>query len=155
MRPVKLITDVVVEEVLCSGASMSIHGFNPNQSICYATDEVLHTSSVQRYVVPVKQWMIERCCGKSSIAGMCLAEACTEGREVTVDYIAVSPQLEDTIGKYIKILSSELENAKSEANTYRQVGEAWKLDFQKLSKKYAEASFWQRLKYLFTGRMEE
>lgn len=169
MRTVKLIKDVVIEEVLCDKMdSIECRFFNPfTMSNVYETNEVLATQSVERYVVPIKHWFNYKCCGKAP-AGLCLAEGCPEGYSLEEDYIAMSPKIDETLGKYVGILVSE-------ATKYRELA-----DFEKAAKErgYAEisearkevgrltikvwdtedkvntASFWKRLKYLFTGRFD-
>lgn len=148
MRLVKLITGVTVEEVPCSGTHLE--GYTQNSSPSYSTNELLHTSSYHRYVVPVKEWITSRCCGKTGSATLCLAEACKDW-ENNVDYIAMSPEVDETIGKYIKIISNELAVKEEERAFYMQQFLNHKEALSKLTNKVVTASFWKRLKYLFTG----
>lgn len=156
MRTVKLIKDVVIEEVLCDKMdSIECRFFNPfTMSNVYETNEVLATQSVERYVVPIKHWFNYKCCGKAP-AGLCLAEGCPEGYSLEEDYIAMSPKIDETLGKYIDILVSEIKNKTGESDKYRialNTEISNRERYESLQRFVVNtASFWKRLKYLFTG----
>lgn len=170
MRKVKLITDVAIEEVLCDRLdSIECRFFNPaTMSIVHQTNEVLATQSVEKHVVPIKSWVEYKCCGNSGIRGICLAEGCREGHSKEEGYIAMSPKIDETLGKYIEILNKETQRNKELAEferkrkeeTYSELLEARKGLGKSMGKLtdlislVQEASFWKRLKYLFTGRLD-
>jgi len=155
MRPVKLITGVNVEMVLCDRMdSLEVRIFNPNNSSpCYGTTELLNTS-VKRHVVPIKHWV--NCYYKSSASEGVMPHHINDKAELITeeDYIAVSPELDETLGKYTRIIASECETVKLQEQNTRHFLELSQKNLETVCSNIDEASFWKRLKYLFTGRMK-
>jgi hypothetical protein len=69
-------------------------------------------------------------------------------------YIAVNPELDETLGKYINLISSEANEKVEEA--YRKRDYYWQESdrLKGVINSFDKASFWVRLGYLFTGRMK-
>lgn len=165
MRKVKLIKDVVIEEVLCDNLnSIECRFFNPaTMSVVHETNEALATKSVERYVVPIKSWVEYKCCGNSGIRGMCLAEGCREGHSKEEGYIAMNPKIDEILGKYIKVLVKEKEAAEIGRDCEKELKETIHSELLESRKEVGRlkgqlydinnTSFWKRLKYLFTGRV--
>jgi hypothetical protein len=152
MRMVKLITEVVVTEVPCERLdSIEVRSFPSNSSVCYPTKELLGTYDVKRQVVPIKYWVESKAYPKSGYGNPDCVEVKTEE-----GYIALSPEIDSTIGKYIEILNSEInELSLSKAyveNNLKIAMEEWSNTKHKLYV-YELASLWQRIKYVFTGRV--
>jgi hypothetical protein len=65
-------------------------------------------------------------------------------------YIAVSPEIDETLGKYISIIVNECETARLKERQEKE----WSAELEGKLFSYRNATFWKRLKYLFTGRMK-
>jgi len=153
MRSVKLITGVNVEMVLCDRMdSLEVRIFNPNTSSpCYDTTEVLNTS-VKVQVVPIKHWVNRYYKSSADVMPHHIydkAELVTEE-----DYIAVSPELDETLGKYIRIIASECEMIRLQEQNTRHFLELSQKNLETVCSNIDDASLWKRLKYLFTRRMK-
>lgn len=158
MRKVKLIKDLVIEEVMCYGgdsfnpSSLSFIQCNPNNTPVYETGEILVTDTYVKHVVPVK-------CLFNRFYNDVTKETTSE-----LTYIAMSPVVKQLLEGYIQVLVHEKEIAevnrdyekRCKEETYSELLEARKeiggLKGQLFDVK--NASFWKRLKYLFTGRLD-
>lgn len=149
MRPVKLITGVNVETVMCDRMdSLQVMSFNPRSSPCYGSREVLDTLH-KMHVVPIKHWIKQHYKHDHQHIPQYLQEPIVEE-----DYIAVSPELDETLGKYIKLISSEANEKVEEANCKRDYYWQENDRLRWCIESFDKATFWKRLKYLFTGRMK-
>ena len=135
-RRVKLITGVTVEDVDCYDVDcLEIRHLNPcTFSPCYASGEVLNTK-VRSSIVPIKRWI-------ESYYDPILTKCRQEG-----GYIALSPEIDETIGKYIKIICSEYEDRLSSVNHFLELSQS---NLDQITNKITNATFLERLKFLFT-----
>jgi hypothetical protein len=155
MRPVKLITGVNVETVMCDHMdSLRVASFNPSTSSpCYMTKEVFNTPS-RMHIIPIKHW--KRSYYKTSM------EADSYGKPFLKDdnlmeeegYIAVNPEIDETLGRYIQLISSEANDKVEEANRKRDYYWQENDRLRGVIESFDKATFWERLKYLFTGSMK-
>lgn len=158
MRRVKLIKDVVIEEVLCCDGDnfnleqLSFIQHNPNNTPVHDTGEILVTDTYVKHVVPVKR-LFKR-----------FYNDVTKETTSELAYIAISPLVEEVFGGYIDVLVHEKEVAEASKDyekrrkeeTYSELLEARKEigSLKGQLHKINKASFWKRLKYLFTGRLD-
>jgi len=153
MRPVKLITGVNVETVMCDRMdSLEVRLHQWDFSPCYSTMEALQTGykeGAKTHIVPIKRWVKGHYKHDHQHVPQFLQESIVEE-----GYIAVSPELDETLGKYIKLISSDANEKVEEA--YRKRDYYWQESdrLKGVINSFDKASFWRRLGYLFTGRMK-
>jgi hypothetical protein len=158
MRPVKLVTGVNVETVMCDRMdSLEVRLHQWDFSPCYSTMEALQTGykeGAKTHVVPIKRWVESHY--KSSVSENVMPYHINDKAELVTEegYIAVNPELDETLGKYIKLISSEANEKVEEA--YRKRDYYWQESdrLKGVINSFDKASFWVRLGYLFTGRMK-
>jgi len=149
MRPVKLITGVNVETVMCDRMdSLRIMSTARNYSPCYETGEAFLTNT-KLHIIPIKHWVKQHYQHDHQYIPKFLQEPIVEE-----GYIAASPELDETLGKYIQLISSEANDKVEEANRKRD--HYWQENdrLRGVIDSFDKATFWERLKYLFTGRMK-
>lgn len=160
MEYVNLIKDIVVEQVPYIGQSeigVRHHiGFN-NSGCCEKGYEgIFLTQARSEYrIVEVKSWVQTKLRDKSYFKDPIALEI--EPREknfiIEKDFIALSPFVDNVLGKYIKVLDTEIVNLKYKvAEEYMKNGSlSEKISDLKHRREVLNKSFWERLKYLFKG----
>lgn len=155
MEYVNVIKDIVVEKIPYVGQNeVEFRQYIMNDCSSLTSDHglLLCKENLKHQVVPVKRWLLLK-------TPDILRDRKSWGDPTVIDeiiekdYIALSPYVNDVLGKYLKIINVEFVDQKSmiaqqymenEKNTYR-------IQELKHKRNTLNSSFWERLKYLFKG----
>ena len=154
VKRVKLITGLQIEEVVAYNSQYVQVVDAYNHSFSSPDRNMLTTTERKVHVVPIKHWVESFC----DLPSDCPSEMKYEHITTKEGYIAVSPEIDEVLGKYLSCCNDEINSLEKEKS--RLEGQLFDIQnkergFRRQLLKYETLTLWQRLKFLFKGSIYE